>query len=64
MLPSPDGGLHVLEVSSGLEFQVLVTVTRFPNQPNLVQEITKYSLKNTNSSQLEQGVNEPGTLKC
>lgn len=53
MLPSPGGGLCVLEVSSGLEFQVLVTLTRFPKEPTLEQEITKYSLKTTNSSQLE-----------
>lgn len=43
MLPSTDGGLCVLDISSGLEFQVVVILTRFPNQPSLVQEITKYS---------------------
>lgn len=64
VLPSPDGGLYVLEISSGLVFQVLVTLTRFPNQASLVRKITKYSLKNTNSSKLKQGVNEPGILKC
>lgn len=64
VLPSPDGGLYVLEISSGLVLQVLVTLTRFPNQASLVRKITKYSLKNTNSSKLKQGVNEPGILKC